>query len=163
MHARMSCVDISPHVYYELSNCWLVLAEVEVQPSFGSMRSFTVLLLLLLYSCCSAVLLLLLLLLPLLLLLLQFFKEYDKILNQYMGMGDDGIGLDLTLVRHMMPPPAAAAARHACRGTHGKATNDRQTFYSQPAHSASRQAAELEHSAGSHAWLAVSHKYRIPS
>jgi hypothetical protein len=32
---------------------------------------------------------------------LQFFKEYDKCLNKYMGMGDDGIGLDLTLVRHI--------------------------------------------------------------
>jgi hypothetical protein len=35
----------------------------------------------------------------LLLLLLQFFKEYDRALNEYMGMGENGIGMDLTLVR----------------------------------------------------------------
>jgi hypothetical protein len=42
----------------------------------------------------------LLLLLLLLNGLLQFWWEYDELLNKYMGPTEDGVGLDLTLVRH---------------------------------------------------------------
>jgi hypothetical protein len=50
----------------------------------------------------------------LLLLLLQFFKEYDKALNEYMGTGENGIGVDLTLVSSTCSH-AVAAGRQAGR------------------------------------------------
>ncbi len=29
----------------------------------------------------------------------QYFKSYDKLLTKYMSKGEDGVGMDLTLVR----------------------------------------------------------------
>ena len=33
----------------------------------------------------------------------QYFKSYDKLLTKYMSKGDDGVGMDLTLVSLAAP------------------------------------------------------------
>ena len=33
----------------------------------------------------------------------QYFKSYDKLLTKYMSKGEDGVGMDLTLVRALIP------------------------------------------------------------
>lgn len=49
----------------------------------------------------------------------QFYAEYDAALSKYMGMSDDGIGMDLTLVRCVMQSDAyAPIACTCCRTKH---------------------------------------------
>ncbi|WIA39145.1 hypothetical protein OEZ86_005273 [Tetradesmus obliquus] len=49
----------------------------------------------------------------------EFFKEYDKALNEYMGTGENGIGMDLTLD---LTPPKDANVRVMVLRDHGSIT-----------------------------------------